>query len=352
MEIRVYSPTLHRLGVVENHTSLIWTRRYFEPGAFELHAPITPQNLQLLQAGNIITRWDKEQHLAVTEAGVIGSEEKEESDIKNQITVSGRFLSHYFDRRLIYGPLHLRGRVEDIIYRLIADAAPIPLIRLGEQAGHPETVELQVTMKNLGGYLSKLARAYALGLRLQPDFKARELVFSVYRGIDRTLSQIKKNRVIFSEQYENLNNAIHKKNTALLKTKVFVGGEGEGAQRVYVTVGSGEGLSLREMFVDARDIRSEGLTPEQYRGALRQRGIEKLSECITTESMECETQAHINFRYKEHYDLGDIVTVKKPSWGITMHQRITEISEVYQFGGMFVAPTLGDALPAKIDWED
>ena len=48
MEVRIYDRDLNFKGVIENHTSLIWTRKYYEPGNFEIHAPITEQNLRLL----------------------------------------------------------------------------------------------------------------------------------------------------------------------------------------------------------------------------------------------------------------------------------------------------------------
>ena len=76
------------------------------------------------------------------------------------------------------------------------------------------------------------------------------------------------------------------------------------------------------------------------------------SRMKVSESVECETEADKNFKYKTHYDLGDIVTVKKKKWGIVLNQRITELQEVYEYGGMYVVPTMGDALPEKIDWSD
>ena len=94
------------------------------------------------------------------------------------------------------------------------------------------------------------------------------------------------------------------------------------------------------------------MTAAAYRAALTQRGNEALATNIIAESVECETEADINFKYKVHYDLGDIVTVKKKKWGITLNQRITELQEVYEYGGMYVVPTMGDALPEKIDWSD
>ena len=94
------------------------------------------------------------------------------------------------------------------------------------------------------------------------------------------------------------------------------------------------------------------MTAAQYKAALLQRAQETLNESIVSESLECETEAAINFTYKEDYDLGDIVTVRKKKWNLYMNQRITELSEVYEYGGMTVVPTFGDPLPEKIKWDE
>ena len=56
MEVRVYDSDLDLKGIIENQTSLIWTRKYNEAGEFELHVPITDDNRNLLRVGNIITK--------------------------------------------------------------------------------------------------------------------------------------------------------------------------------------------------------------------------------------------------------------------------------------------------------
>ena len=158
--------------------------------------------------------------------------------------------------------------------------------------------------------------------------------------------------MIFSEDYNNLNNAIYKYNSKNLKTFAIVGGQGEGDARSYYELGGGEGYDLREVFVDAKDLNPEGMTAAQYKAALLQRAQETLNESIVSESLECETEAAINFTYKKDYDLGDIVTVRKKKWNLYMNQRITELSEVYEYGGMTVVPTFGDPLPEKIKWDE
>lgn len=346
MEVRIYGRDLYRKGQIENQTSLIWTRKFYEPGTFELHAPITDENLYLLQKDNIIGKKGS------AEAGIIEDIEKEESDIKNEITVKGRFLSSYMDRRLIKKTVNFSGKTEVAMRQLYSGVVPLPLVELGNLNGFPESVEFQVTMKNLLTYESKLSRADAIGFRFRPDFRERKIVFETYQGKDRTFNQHENNRVIFSESYNNLNNAIYRYNNQNLKTFAIVGGQGEGDARTYYELGGGEGYDLREIFVDAKDINPDGLTAAQYKAALLQRAQEALNDAIASETLESETDAAINFVYKEDYDLGDIVTVRKKKWNLYMNQRITELSEVYEYGGMTVVPTFGDPLPEKIKWDE
>lgn len=346
MELIIYDRELNRKGIIENQTSIIWTRKYYEPGNFEIHAPITKENLSLLSKGNLISKKDG------IEAGVIESVENSENSQLNEITVKGRFLSSYLDRRLIKQTFTFNGFVEVAMRNLINYVDSIPLLELGTLNNFNETVTFQATMKNLLSIITKLSKTSLIGYRIVPDYVNKQLKFETYKGVDRTSSQNISNRVIFTESYNNLNQATYRWNDQLLKTLVIVGGEGEGANRKYINVGGGSGLDLRELFVDARDISSDNMTTQEYDNALRQRGLEALSTNIIAESFEYETNAAINFIYGIHYDLGDIVTVNKKDWGIKINQRITEVQEIYESGGVIVAPTLGDPLPDKIDWSD
>ncbi len=345
MEVRVYDSDLYRIGQIENQTSIIWTRKFFEAGKFEIHAPITPKNLKLFTEKNIVSI------KGAKEAGVIEDIEKEESDVKNEITVKGRFLSSYCDRRVIKATVNYdNAKIESVMRELLTMCDEIPLVELGELHGFDPTISFQATYRNLQTVLNKIAKYGLIGYRFTPDFDKHKIVFDTMQGVDHSYAQNKNKRVLFTESYNNLKNAIYKYNNQALKTVAIVGGQGEGAARTIVTVGSGSGLDLREIFVDARDISPDGLTAAQYKAALYQRGEEALNDARVAESLESEVDPQTNFTYKEDYDLGDIVTVKKKAWGLYMHQRITEIQEVYEYGGGYVVPTLGDPLPETIDW--
>lgn len=346
MEIRLYDREMNFKGAIDNVNSLIWTRRYYTAGEFELHAPLTDRNIRLLNPGNLIAKRNGK------EAGIIEDVLNSDGNSGMEIVRKGRFLEAYMDRRLIKSTVNFYGKTEIAMRQLLEGVEPIPRVELGAIGGYSETVRFQVTMKNLLVYQEKLARSAALGFRLRPDFKQKKIFFEVYQGINRGYGQKEARRVVFSERYDNLDNAQYTYNDQKLKTKAIVGGQGEGAERIYVEVGDGAGLDLREIFVDAKDIQKEEMTDDEYREALIQKGKEALAENQINEAMECEVGADINFHYKKDYDLGDIVSVNKIKWGIKMDQRITEIQEVYENGGMIVVPTIGNPLPEKINWEE
>lgn len=347
MEIHVYDRELCRRGTIEDHTSLQWHRKYYECGTFELHAPATEKNIKLLRPGNVIAIRSKK------EAAVIrGDQTEEESASVNEIVRNGYFLPVYLGDRLTGPIFNYYGTVEDAMRYMINRAEGIPLLQIEGGIGDRTKIEFQATYKNLLSYIGKLARYAEIGFRVVPDFKRKRMTFETYKGMDRTQTQGKNPRVIFSENYKNLNHAKHSYSDESYKTKVVVGGAGEGNGRIYVTVGGGSGFDLREVFLDAKDINKEELTDEQYLAALRTRGEEYLVEHGIYENFEAEAAADINFTYGKDYDLGDIVTVKKKKWGKEQNLRITEICEVYEYGGMYVVPTFGDALPTAINWDD
>ena len=347
MEVRIYDSEMDLKGIIENQTSLIWTRKYNDPGEFELHTPLTEGNRLLLKIGNLVYK------KGASEAGTIESVIIEETETKNEITASGRFLSSYMDRRVTKATKTYSGKAEEIMRQLLSeDTIAIPRVELGELVGFTDTIEFQVTYKNLLTYMSKLAKQFNYGYRFRPDFNLKKIIFEIYAGKDKSLSQSGNSRVVFSKKYENLNSATYTENTQTYKTKVYVGGEGEGSARTVVSVGEGEGLDLREDFVSASDISSSDITTAQYTAALEERGRQTLESSKYVKSFEFEADPYINFSYKTDYDVGDIVTIKKSAWGIREDMRITAVQEIYENGAMTIVPTLGDPLPETINWED
>ncbi len=349
MELRIYGQDLKLKGITENQTSVIWTRKYYDCGNFEIHLPITTYNAELYQLNNLVTIY------GAKEAGIIENIKYTQTNKKNEMVVKGRFLESYMDRRVIHPTVNFSGKLEVGMRQLLSDITPIlPYVELGDLQGYEDTVSFQCSWKTLLNAETKLAQSANVGFRFRPDFENRKIYFEVYKGLDRTRTQHDRSFVEFSEEFDNLNSAIYTVNNKTEKTVVYVLGEGEGSDRTCVIVGddSGTGYERRELYVDARDLLSTDLTEEEYEATLEQRGLEKLEEYALSKSFECDTIPLGNFTYKTGYDLGDIVTVKKEKWGITDEFRITELMEVYEHEQMEVVPTLGNPLPTTLDMED
>lgn len=348
MEIRIYDAVLDLKGIIENQTSLIWNRKFHEPGDFELHAPITSFNINTIKIGNLITMYGQD------EAGIIEDIQLVESLEKNEIVAQGRFLAGYMGRRLIQGTVNLDATIENAMRSLIEQATPIPLLELGPLNGFTERVSGQVTYKNLLNFMEKLSRAGNIGYRFRPDFNQKKIIFETYKGLDRSIGQSVNNRVTFSENYDNLNEVEYRANDQGYSNVAYVVGKDSNDREVIEVVGDTEstGLDRREIYVDGSGVSDSDLTPAAYREALKQEGINALNSEVFSETFECDTNANGNFRYRINYDLGDIVTVKKASWGMQKTLRITELQETYEYGHMTVTPTLGNPLPTAIDWED
>lgn len=87
VSIEVFDRDIIPLGVVERMTALRWTDRFFSYGEFELWAPLTAQNVELLQENNYV--WISQS----TTAGKIEYIEKTRDDSNNkQLYVKGRHL--------------------------------------------------------------------------------------------------------------------------------------------------------------------------------------------------------------------------------------------------------------------
>lgn len=128
--------------------------------------------------------------------------------------------------------------------------------------------------------------------------------------------------VIFSPSFDNIINTNYLDSTEGMKNVTLVAGEGEGGDRKTLTIGSETGLERRELFTDARDLRSEDYQ-KNYNDALRTRGINKLVEYSRMQSYEGEVEATRQFVFGKDFFMGDIVQMSN-EYGINGAVRVVE----------------------------
>lgn len=342
MELYVKNSDLETVGIIDVYTSIIWTKRYYTAGDFELYLPASADALNVLRAGNYVTRMDDDRVMIIESIQITT-----DAEAGNYLIVSGRSLESILKRRIIWGQTVINGQFAPMIYRLIrencietAAERVIPRLSINEDLTFADAIQAQYTGDNLYDVVCELCRVHGYGwkITLQDD----SFVFSLYNGMDHSYNQTENPFVIFSPEFDNLLNSDYRFNTSNFANAALIAGEGEGVDRKLENIGTASGLDRYEIFVDAKDISSNSdsetpISDAEYKQLLQTRGFEKLEEYAVTESFSGESEP-TTYCYKEHWNIGDIVQVEN-EFRIGAAARITEIIEADDENGHSVIPT-------------
>lgn len=347
MNVFVLNENMETVAVVDTYVSLIWTERYSEYGDFELYAFVDPSLLYYLR---------KDYYLVLEESSTTMIIENIflDTDVESghYITLTGRSLESILDRRIVWGQKIVKGSLQDAIHSLLYDCIinPIDSDRRIDNFIFEEStdenitqlsINVQFTGDNLYDVVKILCDEFNLGFRIVLN-ESNQFVFSLYSGKDRTYYQNENPYVVFSPEFDNIINSSYAESNKALKNVTLVAGEGEGSNRKMVSVGSGIGLSRRELFTDARDISSSvedgTLSDEEYNAKLVNRGMNTLAENVSINSFEGKVDATKMFVYGEHFFMGDVVQVAN-EYGIEGMARITELIRSHSDAGLDIYPT-------------
>jgi hypothetical protein len=333
--INVYNNNYERVGFIESYSYLSWVRRYSDVGEFELKC--APENLPLLSIGNILTKLNDNEG-AVIETLNIETEEQE------TVTVRGRFLSALLESRIVWGTESLSGDIGSCVFQLINNNATnppdedraIPNLKY-ENINIGKNLGMQVSYDNLLETVVKICSSAEAGIKgvLNP---AKGITLLLYNGRELPF--------VFSREFENLLSQNYTDSIRDCANVALIAGEGEGIERKLAVTGGETGLSRKEVFVDARDLRlADYENDDKYIEALKLKGRIKMYEKRRRESFDAAVNTNGNLIYREDFDLGDIVTVKSSLLGISARLRITEIAETYDSDGFHVDVVFGNPLP-------
>lgn len=262
MDLFILNQDLDCISIIDTYNSLIWTDRYQEYGDFELYKAMSADILGVIRPGHYISRNDSEHTMIVEEISI-----KSDTEEGAMITVTGRSLESLLNRRIIWGLKNLNGSLQDSIKTLLDENVMNPSDPnrkienfIFEESKDPKILELtidtQFTGDNLYDVLNSICVERGIGFRLILNNK-KQFVFSLYSGDDRSYEQTNFPYVIFSPNFENFISGEYLESKMTLKNATLIGGEGEGSERRYASVGEVAGLERREIFTDARDISSD-----------------------------------------------------------------------------------------------
>lgn len=342
-------------GIIDTAKSIIWASEFFGVGSFEIYAVASKKNIQLLQVGKLVTRYNDVNVGMIEEINV-------NWDALNgmMITASGHFAKCLLSRRIIYtkastysvAPTILSGLVASAAMRLVDENcinststqrnfslfknAPLrPELDAVITGGDGTASKIQVTYDNLLTYTDELLQKYGYAARVILD--DTYLAYDVYGGDDKCDS------LIFSREYDNLTSSSYTYNTENLKTTAIVGGQGEGLER-FVAIASNDysGYNRRELWVDdnqqARTVKEDEeehtYTDAEYNEILTADGALKLSDYVNVENFAGEIDLIASgLTYGVDFNLGDLIRVFDSVINKTAICRIIKVNEVEDENG-------------------
>lgn len=340
MDLYVMNKSLETIGIIDAYQSVIWTKRYFSAGDFELYLPATTKIIDLLQTGNYIYRIDDESVMIIEKIQL-----KTDAENGNYLTVSGRSIESILTRRIVWTQTIIISQFNNFVKRLLNENIISPSIsaRKIDNFIYNDNTEItnrvvkQMTGNNLYDVIVEVCTAYKIGWKITIN-ENKQFVFSLYKGND--ISDF----VIFSPEFDNLINSNYQCDTTKYTNVALVGGEGEGKdRRLYTTsLGTPTGLSRFEIFVNAGTVSSnEGeITPSEYNEMLSEQGQEALQENAITTAFEGEVETTM-YQYKTDWNLGDTVQIEN-EYGIKAKSQILEVIESNDTSGHKVIPTFGE----------
>lgn len=344
MELYVMNQSFETIAVIDAYSSVIWTKRYFTCGDFELYLPVSLELLNTLAVGNYVYRLDDDTVMIIEKIQITTDIEK-----GNHLIVTGRSLESILVRRIVWDMTSFDTNVVYIIRYLLNSNVINPTIAerkinnfsFNSLVTSTTSIQKQVTGDNLMDTIVSLCTTYGFGWRIK--LENGSFKFELYQGVDRSYNQTVNPYVVFSPTFDNLINSNYELDMTNYANVALVAGEGEGSARKKQTVSASysTGINRREIYVDAKDLSTnteQPLTESKYDAMLMERGTEKLAETIVTKKFDGDVETRNTYVYRRDWNIGDIVQIEN-EFGITATSRILEIIESEDESGYSVIPT-------------
>lgn len=319
-----------------NYINLQWDRAYYECGTFSVRLSASEYS------SDIAYLYTKDR----PETG-IAQKVLYETTIKGAfVQISGFFLEHILNDKIIYPTYYASGNLETAIRAMIARyKADIPLLTLGAAQGLGTAVTWQETGGAMDTVCYTALQTQALSLRCRYVLTENKIYFEVWQGIDRTQDQTANNFVTFSRGFGNLQQATVDSDRSNAKNFALVAGSGEGAARITQEVDCSNGSYRQKIFVDAKSIAydPDKQTLAAYKESLVQKGLEELLKYQNIFNVDVTVNA-TQFAYMTDFDLGDKIDIIIDDIGIALTARIIAVHEVIKNGAHIVNLEIGDKI--------
>lgn len=265
-DIYVLNQDFQIIDIIDEYVSTIWRPSYSEIGDFEIYLGASKKAVELLKENRYVVRSmdiTVENGIVTYKKVMIIKNIQLVTDVENgdYLTVTGRELKFLLHQRIVWAQMNLVGTAEKAIRDIVDYNAInptdskriIPNLVLSDSLGLTDKIDKQITGDFVDEAIVEICSTYNYGWEMY--ISNGKIIFRIYTGTDRSYGQNIIPYIVFSEDFENLYNTEYQLNTESYANTTLIGGEGEGAERFYTTIGEeNTGLARFEVFTDARDI--------------------------------------------------------------------------------------------------
>ena len=331
-------------AVMEDFERVQWTRPFRTPGKFEMRMSRYQLQTAEIQEGRKIIIPDGTKNY-IYRIDQILQEMGDEHRGDELITVSGMDVGRFLYKRIVLPPPftftttptdshhHINGPAETVMKTLVNahasqsatdTARRIPGLYTAPDQARGATIRIQARHQSVGAWLEAISNATGIGWEITMD-EDGNWEFEIIPGVDHS------GDVYFDTTFDSVIGQKWLRSSADRVTWVLVAGQGEGEERKvrrrrWDQIFGGPtvtGFERLEGFMDARDVDDRETGWEEV---LDKRADSVISEAGVLDRFEVEVNELGSFIYREHYDLGDIITVRNTLWGVAQQARIVGVT--------------------------
>lgn len=322
MIINVLNHKFEKIAIVDEFNSLMWCVRYNNVGALDLEIEANAHTIDIFRKGYFITRND-DKHVFRIEALEINTNEEG----NNHLIVGAVDFFSILNQRVRTKHLTLTSTLSEYIQTLLNNECT------GDRGfGYPIEIKIDedkelyrnATQSYVGNEIMKVCKQDDLHCDFY--FDAETFVLEITKIKDRTIAQKENSKIIFSDGNDNLISSKYNVDLSEYKNVAYI------HQKDNLTtgqfVGEGKGLERRETIIESQ--------ANEENPDLEYEANQTLSEMNVVSNFESEVDTTY-YKYKEDYNVGDIVTIQN-EFNIMTNARIIEVVETWDNEGYSIEP--------------
>lgn len=321
MFINIYDLQLNRIGILQTWISMTWEERYNDLGSFTLEVVQDDQSVELIKPWRYCRIQDSDTIMVILSVQLKDG----------HLIAYGKSALAILERRICTDVVNKGSVAASTMEVLVEGMEAWDNFNVKGDSNIPDVYNSQKSGGTVWDYVSDISKSTDIGVKV--IMEGGKLMFTCYKPALNVNAR-------YSLDYGNLSNIAYAISDMDFRNIAYVAGQGEGANRVSVYVGniSLSGAERHEIYVDARDLQQEeDETLDAYKERLKARGAEKLLEQVHIDNVTFDID-------EERANLGDIVRVKLPQFGVTKQVRVTGRTITSEYNNKKISLSVGESI--------